>query len=39
VQLKGALKVKLSLCFTRTPLYESVLGEWGIAPLLLWPWH
>jgi hypothetical protein len=35
----GQVKVKLSLCFNWAPCHESVLGERGIAPLILWRRH
>jgi len=32
-KLTGNIKVKLSFCFTK----RHALGEWGIAPRILWP--
>jgi hypothetical protein len=36
----GGVKVKLSLCFfIWAPRHEGVLGNGGIAPLILWTRH
>jgi len=37
--IAGKVKVKLSLCFNWAPRHGGVLGEWNIAPFILWPRH
>jgi hypothetical protein len=34
INVTKLIKLKLSLCFSRAPRHEGVLGEWRYAPLI-----